>query len=245
MTNPFDVVDLPLRDDMRGALGRAWMRLAEPGAWLDGGTRLAIAAETRFAWHCDFCQDRRAALSPYAVDGRHDHEGALPEYWVEVVHRLTTDPGRLSRRWVQEALDAGMVEDEFVETVSVAVLTITIDAFALGIGVVLPILPFSAPGRPARKRAPEATPGPGWVATIAPENAAPDFADFYANESHFYIRRALTLVPEETRRFWDLLNTLYLEDPRVRELDGIERAISRAQMEFLAARASMLLGCYY
>ena len=43
----------------------------------------------------------------------------------------------------------------------------------------------------------------------------------------------------------DLLNSLYLEDPRLFELEGLERGISRAQMEFLAARASALLGCYY
>ena len=42
-----------------------------------------------------------------------------------------------------------------------------------------------------------------------------------------------------------MLNALYMEDPRVRELDGLERGISRAQIEFLAARASALLGCYY
>ena len=36
-----------------------------------------------------------------------------------------------------------------------------------------------------------------------------------------------------------------LEDPRIYELEGLERGISRAQMEFLAARASALLGCYY
>ena len=41
------------------------------------------------------------------------------------------------------------------------------------------------------------------------------------------------------------MNPLYLADPRIRELDGLARAIGRAQMEFLAARASMLLGCYY
>ena len=108
-----------------------------------------------------------------------------------------------------------------------------------------PALPTPRPGMPARRHDTSATPGPGWVATVAPENASPEFADFYANGSHFYIRRALTLVPAEARRIWNLLNRLYLEDPRVHELDGIERAIERAQIEFLAARASALLGCYY
>ena len=67
------------------------------------------------------------------------------------------------------------------------------------------------------------------MSTIAPENAGPDFEDFYANESHFYIRRSLTLVPDEVRRFWDLMNPLYMEDPRINEIDGLDRGISRAQ----------------
>ena len=100
-------------------------------------------------------------------------------------------------------------------------------------------------GQPARRRDPTAKTGPGWAATIAPEDADAGFADFYANDSHFYIRRSLTLLPGETRRIWSMLNALYMEDPRVRELDGLERGISRAQIEFLAARASALLGCYY
>jgi hypothetical protein len=41
------------------------------------------------------------------------------------------------------------------------------------------------------------------------------------------------------------MNPLYMSDPRVPELEGLDRAINRAQIEFLAARASALLGCYY
>ena len=55
----------------------------------------------------------------------------------------------------------------------------------------------------------------------------------------------MTLVKKGSRHLWDLLNHLYLEDPRLPELEGLNRGISRAQMEFLAARASSLLGCYY
>ena len=41
------------------------------------------------------------------------------------------------------------------------------------------------------------------------------------------------------------MNLLYMPDPRIRELDGLDRSIGRAQMEFLASRASMMLDCYY
>jgi hypothetical protein len=241
----FDVAPVAMRPAMQAALEQAWAELGAPGDWLDGATRLAVAAEARRAWDCELCARRKAALTPYAVDGEHDYTGALPAAWVDVVHRLTRDSGRLTAAWFGRALAGGMAEDEFIEIVSVTVLAITIDAYLLGIGMAPPALPDPVAGEPPRQRVAAAKPGPGWVATIAPEDVEPDFADFYANGSHFYIRRALTLLPAETRRMWALLNTLYLEDPRVHELDGLDRAISRAQMEFLAARASALLGCYY
>ncbi len=213
MVNPFEAAPVGLRSDRSQALGRAWTWLAGSGSWLDCSQRLAVAAEARHAWGCGLCQQRQAALSPYAITGHHDDLGHLPPAWVEVVHRVVTDAGRLSERWFREALAAGMEEDEFVEIICVVVLTVTVDAFALGIGMPTLALPVATPGTPPRSRPPTAKPGPGWVATIAPQDAGPDFADFYANDSHFYIRRSLTLVPEETRRLWDLLNSLYLEDP--------------------------------
>ena len=245
MGTAFQAPPVALRENVQAALERAWAGLGRPGDWLDGASRLAVAAEARRAWTCELCDRRKAALSPYNVDGSHDQAAALPAVWLDVIHPVVRDSGRLTEAWFSRALAGGMAEDEFIEIVSVSVLTTTIDAFAHGIGMAPPALPAPAAGRPPRLRAAAAKPGPGWVATIAPADAGPDFADFYANDSHFYIRRALTLLPAETRRMWDLLNVLYMEDPRIHELDGLDRAISRAQIEFLAARASALLGCYY
>lgn len=245
MTNPFDSAPAPIRADLNEALGRAWQRLAAPGAWLDGARRVAVAAAARQAWQCDLCDRRKEALSPYAVAGAHDASPPLPQSWHDVIHPVVRDSGRLTERWYRGAREAGIGEDEFVEIVSVAIITTTVDAFALGIGMAPPALPEPVAGMPHCVRAPQATLGPGWVSTIAPEDAGPDFEDFYAGESHFYIRRSLTLVPDEVRRFWELMDPLYMPDPRVNEIDGLDRAISRAQIEFLAARCSALLGCLY
>jgi hypothetical protein len=245
MKNPFAATPVAIRGDLTAALGRAWMQLGAPGAWLTGGERLAVAAAARQAWDCGLCVQRQSALTPSAISGAHDHRGDLPAAWTEIIHRVVTDSGRLSERWFRQALTDGVLEDEFIEIVSVAVITVTLDTFADGIGLGTPALPGATADVPARQPTVNAKPGPGWVSTLAPEDTGPDFADFYANDSHFYIRRALTLVPAETRRFWVLMNQLYLADPRMHELDGIERAITRGQMEFLAARASALLGCYY
>ena len=245
MAQAYDTAPVALRDDLRDALNRAHERLAQPGSWLDGPQRLAVAAEARHAWDCALCQARKDSISPYAVTGEHASLGQLPPAGVDAIHRVVTDSGRLSARWYHETLDGGMVEDELIEVISVTVQAVVIDCFTAGIGMDRPASPTASPGQADRSHRTEAKTGTGWAATIAPEDAKPDFADFYDNDSHFYIRRSLTLVPDETRRLWDLLNHLYMEDPRTIELDGMDRDISRAQMEFLAARASALLGCYY
>ena len=249
MAQAFDAAPVFIRADLRAALNRAHEHQSETGDWLDGLQRLAVMAEARHAWNCEFCQACKDALSPYTVSGAHDHLGALPASWVDVIHRVVTDPGRLSARWYAQAKADGMVEDEIIEVISIAVQAVVVDCFTAGIGMETP-LPLPANSgqpqkQPLRQHRTDAKTGPGWAATIAPEDAGDDFIDFYDNESHFYIRRSLTLVPGETRRLWDLLNNLYMEDPRLYELEGMVRHISRAQMEFLAARASALLGCYY
>src|SRR5437870_13528526 len=70
---------VPVRDDFAAAHTRFWKRLASPGAWWTGPERVAIAAEVRQARYCILCQARREALTPAAVEGQHDHCGALPD----------------------------------------------------------------------------------------------------------------------------------------------------------------------
>jgi len=64
-TSPYSV-----RADLVAAHARAWDRLARPGTWLDGPTRIWVAAETRHAPGCALCMRRKAALSPYAMEAR-------------------------------------------------------------------------------------------------------------------------------------------------------------------------------
>jgi len=128
---------VPVRDDFAAAHTRFWQRLASPGAWWTGAERVAIAAEGRHARHCALCQARQAALTPAAVAGHHDHLGALPAAAVDVIHRVVTDPGRLSRQWFQETLAAGLSVEQYVEILGTLVALVSIDSFCRGIGVPL------------------------------------------------------------------------------------------------------------
>src|SRR5262249_22220561 len=110
---------LAIRADLVEAHAVAWARLARPGAWLDGATRVQVAAEVRLAPSCALCRRRKEALSPWTIGGRHDSLGHLPELIVEQIHGIIGDPGRLTRRWFEGILAAGTTDTEYVEIVGV------------------------------------------------------------------------------------------------------------------------------
>ena len=79
------------------------------------------------------------------------HEAAtdLPEVLVEVIHRIRTDPGRLTRRFYEEALAGGLSDAEYVETVGVMATVIAIDSFCDAMGLPRHSLPAPACRRAA------------------------------------------------------------------------------------------------
>lgn len=130
---------LPVRAEILDAHVAFWTRLAEPGTWLTGAQRVAVAAETRAARACALCQRRKHASSPYAVDGPHDASpagtAALDQARIDAIHRVVTDPGRLSDRLVRELAAAGTDDAAWVEILAVVVKTICVDHFCRAIGM--------------------------------------------------------------------------------------------------------------
>ena len=106
----YDHSPVPIRDDLAATHKRAWARLGAAGEWFTAAERVAIARETRAAPDCAFCTERKAALSPYAVTGSHDAATDLPPALVDTIHRIRTDASRLTRRFYDEAQDAGVVD---------------------------------------------------------------------------------------------------------------------------------------
>lgn len=240
-----DVGAMPVRDGLRRELARAWRRLAEPGTWWSGAERVALAAEVRAARSCALCRERKAALSPYAIEGAHDSAGGLPEVAVDAVHRLATDAGRLTRSWLERALGRGLAEEQYVEAVGVVALVTALDTFDLALGRARRPLPVPAPGEPARARPAGARRNLAWVSTVAPGDLLPGDPDPYAVHGSKNIHRALSLVPQEVFNFFDLDVELYLKDHEIRDFGREYRALTHPQMELLAGRISALNGCYY
>ena len=244
----YDRAEFAVREDLAAAHARAWRRVGSPGTWFRADRRVAIAAETRAARNCPHCARCKAALSPYAVEGSHRAATDLPDNLVEVVHRVATDPGRLTRDWFDRARQSGIGDTEFVETVGVAVTTIAIDMFCRAIGVEPHPFPEPEPGEPARARPAGARSGPAWVPMLAPEDRTADEScldNVYVSPDPTFVRRALSLVPREASGLFDMVDAQYLPGRLIPDVAGRHRAITRAQMELIAGRVSALNGCFY
>jgi hypothetical protein len=242
----YDHAPAPVRDDLLAAHRRAWRRLAEPGTWLSGAERVAIMAETRAASACGLCRRRMEALSPYTVDGAHDRLGGLADGLVEAVHRVRTDPARLTRIWFKGVIAGGVTVEQYVEAIGVMAQTVAIDTFAHGLGAAPWPLPEPVAGEPAGVRPDGLSEGEAWVPLIAPRDATGAEADLFPKDRPVAnIRRALSLVPAEVRGFFDLVEAQYLPGPAMRDFATEYRAISHAQIELVAGRVSSLNGCVY
>ncbi|NKB20959.1 MAG: hypothetical protein GKS01_10710 [Alphaproteobacteria bacterium] len=246
----YDNAPVPVREDITVAHRRAWAHIAAPCTWLDGKTRVAIAAETRNAASCALCAERKQALSPYAVDGMHDSLGVLPENSVEAIHRIATDPARLTETWVNSILDGGVPDTEYVEMVSVLAHTMCVDTFCDGIGIERHALPEPQPGEPSRQRPDGAVVDTAWLPTVPPEQASGDLLKIYPSgigdaPNAPNVRRAMSLVPNEAISFFALNDAQYLPPEAMWQVDVNPRCIEKAQIELVAGRVSSLNGCFY
>jgi hypothetical protein len=245
---------IEIRDDLATAQARAWAVIGHPGTWWSGAERVAIAAETRAAAGCALCAARRTALAPAAVPGTHQRTGSLPRAAVEAIHRIRTDSGRLGEGWYRRLLaepEGGLTDAHYIELLAIAALVVARDSFAAAVG--LPPAPFPPvqPGEPSRRRPRGARSGLAWMATLAPEDRAPEDPDLYCEypgprrRGGGYVHLALSLVPRSMIHWWDLFETMYLPAAAMRDFGREYRAITHAQMEMLAARVAALNQCVY
>src|SRR5262249_28265137 len=207
--------------------------------------RIAIAAEARRAEDCGLCRSRKESLSPGAASGEHDSRGELEPEVVDVVHRVRTDPARLSRPWFEAVTERDLTVPEYVELIGVVTLSTGLDYFARALG--RPAFRLPAPvGGAASEHVPSAAkPSGAWVPMIAPEDASGPEADLYGGEPFVpNIVRALSLVPDEVRALRRSSDAHYLPVGKIGD-PSARRTLDRMQMELVAARVSALNQCFY
>lgn len=237
-----------IRDDLTIAHANQWWRLAAPGTWWNGAERVAVAAEVRNAARCDLCAERKRALSPYAVPGSHPGTALLSPAAVDVVHRVTTDPGRLTRDWFDHTRAAGVSDGAYVELIGVIVTVVSIDSFCRGLGIPLHPLPAPMAGKPSRYRPAAARLEGAWVPMLPNGRNGGSEADLWdemPGGRTANVIRALSLVPDEVRGLKELGAAHYLSPPEMLNLRESRRALDRRQIELVAGRVSASRGCFY
>jgi hypothetical protein len=237
----------PVRANFAEAHNRYWKQLAAPGAWLSGAERVAVAKEIRQASSCKFCSQRKAALSPYQVDGTHDTATSLSHTMVEVIHQVTTDSARLTKNWFDGIMQQGLSAEQYVEIIGTLVEVFAIDEFCRGLAIPLNALPEPLPGEPNKYR-PENIREDGdgtWVPLLPNAVDTGPESDLWDGGAG-YVIRALSLVPNEVRYLQDQLNVHYLDLTQIWNVkDSPFGGLSRIQTEVVAARVSAHNACFY
>ena len=236
----------PIRGDIGEAHRVYWSRLASPGSWWSGPERVAIAAESRAARKCNFCVERKQALSPHALENEHGAGGVLSSIAVDAVHRIVTDQTRITRSWVKSNSESGLSLEAYVELAGIVVAILSIDEFHRALGLPLEALPEPMEGEPDHYMPANLAYDTGFVPMIPRDGAVGDEADLWAPEFSANVLRALSLVPDAVRAWKDLSSAQYLSIQGMRNFVGQDdRSIDRAQMEIVAGRVSSYNECFY
>ncbi len=155
---------------------------------------------------------------------------ALPAAAVEVIDRVVNDSGRLTHRWA-DAQIAVLGDGPYAEIVGVTAIVTALDVTTRAIGDRPLELLAPHDGAPAAER-PD---GMGDVGAWIPMTEEKALAN---------VSRALSLVPRTNATWRALVTESYSRGPQMLELTW-ERALTRPQIELVAAQVSLLQECFY
>jgi hypothetical protein len=238
-----------IRADLRSCHNATWEHIATPGTWWSAADRVAIAQEARNSRTCNLCAERKQAVSPFALSGKHDSDGKLAPEVEDLIHRIITDPGRLTQSFVQTLLDGVLDDVHYVELVSVCVLAHAMDVFTRALGD--PITPLPAPkvGEPTRRASRFARSDGAWVKLLPFGEEGGDEARelYHGLDMVPNIGRALSLVPPEVVVMLQVTGSHYLPIDMVRDpnYEPPGRALDRMQIELVASKVSIMNDCFY
>jgi hypothetical protein len=225
-------IEVTVRDDLVDAHRLAWEHIAAPGSWYTGAQRVELAQTAMLAladldplppWVCASSSGRLASelMAPAAAN--------------DFAYRLARHAGTITRD-VYESVSRDIGELPFVEVCAIVSTVAAVWHFCRNIGAPVPPLPPVVDGEPTGRR-PErlAAAELNWVPVEAP-------ADQTAA-----VVQAYTAVPGEQFNTWRMADAQYMPnldmvDPAWTRREG---GLSRAQMELVAARVTMLRDCFY
>ena len=200
-----------------------WSALAEPGTWWTAAERIELAAQLRRA------RSHRAD-PPWQRPKPEQIATALPAAARKAVWTLALDAHKIDRAWAERMI-AELGDAPYVELIAVSVCVTAIDVFAEALGVPHEPLPAAQPGEPTRERPDDVADDGAFVPMTVPW-VGPNVA------------RALSLVPASNHSFRMLVFAMYT-GTRFADLVWEDTALSRPQVELVAARVSAVNECFY
>ena len=225
-------MDVTVRDDLAEAHRLAWEHVAAPGSWWSGEQRVELAGTVLSA-----IADR-APLPPWigiSSTGRLGPVPATPAVAHDIAYRLARHAGTMTADTYRVAVEQ-LGELAYVELCAIVSTVAAVAHFCRNIGIAVPPLPAPDAGRPTGERPAEIVSAQyNWVPVAAPadERAA--------------VVQAYTAVPGEQRNTWRMAAAQYMPDTEMVDPAWQRRAggLSRAQMELVAARLTLLRECFY
>lgn len=203
-----------------------WAELGRPGAQWTGAERIAMAEVVRQSaprplW------DRAPALA----DLSHESDGSVLSPFLDgLVERVTVEPSSLSADEVV-AIVAEIGDAAYAELASVVAQVVAVDHQAAALGLTPRDLPRAEPGEPHRRR-PEGMADVGGHIPMTEVSDGPN------------VRRSLSLAGADHDRWMMLVFAMY-SGHQFNEMVWADRALTRPQVELLAARTSALNECFY
>lgn len=202
--------------DITAVQDRLWTRLAHAGTWFTGAERVAIASAARGDATTD---DAPSAPAPALVAARTIHD----------------EPASIRQDWIDELQSDGLTLAEYVEVLGVVAQLRALDTVTFGLGRGIRPLPAPVDGEPSRTVVAEAAFDGGWVPTVGA--ASPP--------------TVLSSVPAENAGMHELHAALYLAADGANEGNSmgnwqvVRDGLTRSQLEFVAARTSLLNDCFF
>ena len=206
--------------DRLDAVEQAWVSLVGPGPTLSMAERHEVVQRSRDAW----------------VGGDPPNPGEHP--LAEAAHWVAVDAEGLNEKFVGDLERRGLDRLRYLEVVGIVGRLANIDWYARGLGATVPALdhlPGPGPGaktpsgEPTGEVHPEARIMDGWVPATGPLQIVPFVLD---------------ALPSEGRALRRILQPMYVPFGHLTDATYVD-AISKPQIEYLAARTSYLNECFY
>ncbi|NKB36028.1 MAG: hypothetical protein GKR93_02510 [Gammaproteobacteria bacterium] len=233
--------NLPIPSSFESLHEDELLSFARPGTWGTATQRRAIAAEARKA-------RVEAGMQESVGDETLAESADLPE----VARRLARDVALagigIDRDYCKKVQVEGLSEGAYVEIVGLVARLAHLDVFARGIGVSSRQLAEPQEDKAPSMQRPAVARQEGFFTASIP--SAPEGGEIalelFGSEPAPNIVRSLSLVPEEARRLNTVIDMEYFSAETIFDLTRSSlRALSRPQMELVAAKISALNQCFY